>query len=167
MQWIGIWCVGGVSPIISKSSLQSLFTEITCASCVCFIVFNARLRSSIGDSFIMIRLALDNKSSSSFATSGSQSDMATVFPPCSFLRAGSMKIQSSRFICCKWVTASSLYIVMWFRPSRGKLCEAISQSSSWRSTYDICLNLVARKAQSIPKPPVRSVSVFPFNKEAL
>ena len=94
------------------------------------ILSGGNMRSSMGESLTMIRLALLSKSSSSSATSGSQSEIATVLPPCSLRRAGSRKIQSTGDIAFRWATPSSFLTVIWFRLSMGKLCAAISQSSS-------------------------------------
>lgn len=49
----------------------------------------------MGESLIITCLPFSSSNFSNVATLGSQSDMATVFPPCSLRRAGSRKIQST------------------------------------------------------------------------
>ena len=46
----------------------------------------------------------------------------------------SMNIQSTGSISCRWQTLSAWQTEMWFRPRTGKLCAAIWQRVSWRST---------------------------------
>ena len=43
-------------------------------------------------------------------------------------------IQSTGSISCRWQTLSAWQTEMWFRPRTGKLCAAIWQRVSWRST---------------------------------
>ena len=78
-----------------------------------------------GESFTSTCLALRSSSSSRAAISGSQSPMATVFPPCPSRRAGSMNIQSTGSISCRWRTLSAWQTEMWFRPRTGS-CARLS-----------------------------------------
>lgn len=98
---------------ISNSSLHSFCTEITCTSVVCFKARSANERSSMGESLIITRLALRSNSSSNASTSGSQSDISTVLPPCSLRRAGSIKMQSTGEVSLSASTLSLFETIIW------------------------------------------------------
>ena len=86
---------------INNNSLHSLFTATMCTERTVFSSFNANDISSIGDNFTITFFALSTSKDSKALISGSQSEMATVLPPCPSLLAGSRNRQSTGSISCK------------------------------------------------------------------